>query len=222
MLTTELNACHAAERLMAPITSRAGRPRAPASAHLTQSPAQTRLTLPHIRHRTGHLLALVPRALAIALAFPSRATTQTLVRHSPCARAKVVSVGLMECRGEAAAGPAAVARGYFLGAHTIVRALFLFTLVRLLQSVSPLSQRPDLLQSRLPTPHPSLPHLDRHTPLAGGAGFGHTLPCSPKRRCSRGSGALYSPYTLSPSFKFSLHRDRGMSTSFVARRCSEF
>ena len=33
LLTTELNACHAAERLMAPLTSRAGRPRAPASAH---------------------------------------------------------------------------------------------------------------------------------------------------------------------------------------------
>jgi hypothetical protein len=178
--------------------------------------------LPLIRHRTGHLLALVPRALAIAQAFPSCATTQTLVRHSPYARAKVLSVGRMECRGEAAAGPAAVARGYLLGAHTVVRALFLLRLVRLLQSISLLSQWPDLLQSRLPTPHPSLTHLDRPTPLAGGAGSGHTLPCSPQTTLQSWIRSALFPYTLSLFVKLSLHRDRGMSTSFVARRCSDF
>ncbi len=57
-----------------------------------------------------------------------------------------------------------------------------------------------LMQSRLHTPPL------HHTPLAGGAGSGHTLPWFPN----------------DSAVGFRLNRDRLMSTSFVARRCSDF
>jgi hypothetical protein len=183
----------------------------PVQTRPTLSPVQTCRTLPTIRHRTGHLLALVPRALASAPTFQSHATILTLDRHSPLAIAKAVSVARPWLAATSSERTRSSEQCFYSGSTGSGN------WSRRSHRSGPTCRSPDFPR-RLRPCHISSAIL----PWQVGQVLDIRSRDSPQRRCRRGSGELYSPYTLSLLVKFRLHRDRGMSTSFVVRRCSDF